>query len=174
MLEHAVIVVHHPGVIAINQHLGFRRRLHDAKRAVGAPRNDPVVAIRGRRITITGISVGGIPVREGGPAEIEIQAPTGTVTVRPVPVRHHVPIDVRTKGVRPVVVRTRVVSPGLYSSLRSGCFTAGIAARTRLRTLDSGRARAAIAVAPAVALRERGNGREKSRAGNRQGDELSS
>jgi hypothetical protein len=84
VLEHAVIVVHHAGIVAVDQYLRVTRCVHDAEGAEGVVRNNRVVPVRAVRGTVQRIAVHGV-----GAPEVKVKAPTGTIAVRPVPVRRH-------------------------------------------------------------------------------------
>src|SRR5262245_8221742 len=88
VLEHAVVVVHDAGVVAIHEYPGAWRRVNDPHGTVDVSWSQPKVPVRARHVTRIGVRW--IAVRIVGPSEIEAQTPAGTVPVRPVAIRHHV------------------------------------------------------------------------------------
>ena len=87
MLEHSVVVVDHACVVAVDEDLGVMWCVHDPDGPVGQSRSDGVLPVACRRIAVDAVRT----------TEVEVHAPTRTITVRPVSVRNHI----RSRPIRP-------------------------------------------------------------------------
>src|SRR5262245_7588293 len=96
VLEHAVVIVHHARVVAVDEYLGVGRRIDDPHGSVESARYQRIVAVS----VVAGIAVGA--VRH---AEVQVHVPACAIAERTVAVRHDVDA---IPAVRIVVVRIYV------------------------------------------------------------------